>query len=193
MKQVYFATTNYGKFKSINSSLTNFNIEVIQFKLDMPEPRTYDLQEIAKQKVLFAYSQIKKPCIALDSGFYIHSLNGFPRTFVNFVLETIGTDGLLKLAEGKDRKCEFRSCLAYFDEKTSEPVYFKASTEGTLSDELKGERKDYFWSDLFFVFIPKGIDRTLAQITPEEYFEWRTKREKESYTAKFAEWLCKNR
>jgi len=67
----------------------------------LPEPRSDDLREIAKEKVLFAYKKIRKPCIVLDFGFYIHSLNGFPKAFVNFVLETIGIEDILKLVDGK--------------------------------------------------------------------------------------------
>jgi len=44
---------------------------------------------------------VKKPCIALDTDFRIDELNGFPRAFVNFSLETIGVEGMLKLMEGK--------------------------------------------------------------------------------------------
>ena len=44
-----------------------------------------------------AYRLVNKPCIALDCGFWIDELNGFPRAFVNFALNTIGIDGMLKL------------------------------------------------------------------------------------------------
>ena len=151
--------------------------------------RSDDLREIAKEKVLFAYKKIGKPCIALDSGFYIHSLNGFPKTFVNFVLETIGIEGILKLVDGKLRDCEFRNCLAYLDETLSEPVYFESSVEGSLSDFPRGKMRDYYWSKLFLVFIPKDSDKTLAEMTYEEYQKWRTQRYKDSFATKFAEWI----
>ena len=42
----------------------------------------------------------KKPCITLDTDFRIDELNGFPRAFVNFSLETfdliIKIDNLIK-------------------------------------------------------------------------------------------------
>lgn len=103
MKQIYFATKNRGKVNSVSSALSKYGIEVVQVALDIPEPRSDDLREIAKEKVLFAYEQIQKPCIALDAGFYVHSLNGFPKAFVNFALETIGIEGILRLVEGKPR------------------------------------------------------------------------------------------
>ena len=134
MKKVYFATRNKGKVDSLRSFLSKYGIEVIQVPFSIREPRTDDLEEIARQKVLTAYEKIGKACIALDSGFYIHSLNGFPKTYVNFVLKTIGIEGILKLVEGKERKCEFRNCLAYMDDSLEEPKFFKLKVRGSLSE-----------------------------------------------------------
>lgn len=59
----------------------------------------------------------------MDTDFRIDELNGFPRAFVNFSLDTIGISGILKLMEGKEnRKCAFNECLAYYDGK--EIYYF---------------------------------------------------------------------
>jgi len=189
MRQIYFATTNRGKVNSVNNALSKYGIEVVHYPLELPEPRSDNLKEIAKEKVLFAYEKIGKPCIALDSGFYVHSLNGFPRAFVNFALETIGIEGILRLVDGKPRDCEFRNCLAYLDETLSEPSYFESNVDGLLSDFPRGEMRDYYWSKLFLVFIPKDANKTLAEMTFEEYQEWRNQRYKDSFATKFAEWI----
>ena len=70
----------------------------------MDEPRSDDIKEIATAKVKQAYDLVKRPCIALDTDFRIDELNGFPRAFVNFSLDTIGIDGILSL--WKARKIE---------------------------------------------------------------------------------------
>ena len=115
--EIYFATTNQGKVQSLQRDLGKYDISVVQHPVDLIEPRSSDVQEIAKSKVNQAYSIIRKPTVVIDAGFYIHSLNGFPRTFVNFALETIDLEGTLKLIDGKSRECEFRECLGYMDEK----------------------------------------------------------------------------
>lgn len=190
MPTIHFATTNKGKLASIQSVLSQYAIEVIHHDIDLPEPRTYDLQEIAKQKAKKAYAIIQKPVIALDSGFYIYALNGFPRSFVNFVLETIGIDGILRLAQGKGRECEFKNCLAYDDGTMREPMLFESSVKGVLAGKPRGKGpKDYFWSALFFIFIPSGKDKTLAEMTREEYEQWRKERHDDSYANQFAEWF----
>lgn len=189
MNHIYFATKNKGKVDSIKNVLSNHGIEVTHVPLDLPEPRSDDLREIAKEKVLFAYRYIKNPCIVLDVGFYIPSLNGFPKAFVNFVLETIGIEGILKLVDGKIRDCEFRNCLAYLDDTFLKPLYFESNVEGSLSEFPRGEIKDYHWSKLSSIFIPKKAVKTLAEMTFDEYQNWRLQRHKDSFATKFAEWF----
>ena len=189
MNQIYFATTNKGKVNSVSNALSKYGIEVVHYPLELPEPRSDNLREIAKEKVLFAYEKIGKPCVVLDSGFYVHSLNGFPKAFVNFALETIGIEGILKLVDGKPRDCEFRNCLAYLDETLSEPAYFESNVDGLLSDFPRGEMRDYCWSKLFLVFVPRSANKTLAEMTFDEYQEWRNQRYKDSFATKFAEWI----
>ena len=189
MNQIYFATTNKGKVNSVSNALSKYGIEVVHYPLELPEPRSDNLREIAKEKVLFAYEKIGKPCVVLDSGFYVHSLNGFPKAFVNFALETIGIEGILKLVDGKPRDCEFRNCLAYLDETLSEPAYFESNVDGLLSDFPRGEMRDYCWSKLFLVFVPRSANKTLAEMTFDEYQEWRNQRYKDSFATKCAEWI----
>jgi XTP/dITP diphosphohydrolase len=191
MKQLYFATKNKGKLASVNRIFSKYGIEAIQFPIKFPEPRTDDVKEIVKEKVLFAWQKIKKPCIALDAGFFIPSLNGFPKAFVNFALETIGIEGLLKLVEGKSRDCEFRESLAFFDHSLREPLTYWGVVKGRLAEAERGEKRDYFWSDLFYVFIPEGKEKTLAEMEPEEYFQWSQMLDKNSYLGEFAEWFLK--
>ena len=101
MEEIIFVTHNKGKAKSAEKYFKNLKISTYDFELD--EPRSDDLKEIATEKVKQAYKVVGKPCIALDTRFFIDELNGFPRAFVNFSLETIGIDGILKLMEGKDK------------------------------------------------------------------------------------------
>ena len=50
-----------------------------------------------------AYKIVKKPCISMDAGFWIDELNGFPKAFVNFSLETVGINGILKQEFGLNK------------------------------------------------------------------------------------------
>lgn len=87
MKKIVFVTSNPGKVKSAQKYFDD--IELVYHKCDLIEPRSESLEEIARYKVLQAYKQVKTNCIAIDSGFFIESLNGWPGTFVNFNLKKL--------------------------------------------------------------------------------------------------------
>ena len=104
-----------------------------------------------------AYKLVQKPCISLDCGFLIDELNGFPRAFVNFALDTIGIEGILKLMEGKEnRSCRFTECLSYYDGK--ELHQFMGKHEGTLTTEIVGTDSNEKWSNLWYIYKPAGYD-----------------------------------
>lgn len=193
MKQIYFATRNSGKVNSMNNILSKYEIEVVQMPIKFSEPKTDDIQEIARQKVLAAYGRVKRPVIALDSGFYIYSLNGFPKADINPALEKDGIEGILRLVKGKPRECEFRLSLAYYDGELSEPKLFETNAKGSLSTEPRGEMKEkYHWSELSLVFIPNRKIKTIAEMSIEEYLEWETQRYGDCFT-EFARWLSQRR
>lgn len=194
MMTLKFATSNMGKLNSLRREFLDHGIEIDQIFLEMPEIRSSDVQEIAESKVRYAFSELHEPVVVSDTGFYIDSLNGFPRAFVNFVLETIGIDGILKLVEGKSRICEFQECLAYFDSTLIEPVYFLGSVKGSLASVKKGVLQPHLWSELSLVFIPEESDKTLAQMEHSEYLKWRKiSREEKSPAKLFANWFLENK
>ena len=163
--EIIFVTTNKGKVESAKEKLKDIKIDIYNYEVD--EIRSDDVREIAKHKVKEAYKVVEKPCISLDAGFYIEALNGFPKAYVNFALDTIGVEGILKLMEKEtNRKCAFKECLAYYDGENM--LLFNGNHEGILSEEIKGKDNDKKWSDLWYVFIPYGYDKTLAQMSDEQ-------------------------
>ena len=165
MEKIVFVTHNKGKIISAQRKLTNVDLEI--FEYDLEEPRSDDIVYISKYKVLEAYNLVHKPCISLDCGFWIEALNGFPRAFVNFALETIGVKGILKLLEAKEnRACKFTECLSYYDGKSLHQ--FMGYHQGFLAKEIKGEDSNKKWSDLWYIFIPKGYAKTLAEMSDIE-------------------------
>lgn len=127
----------------------------------------------------------------MDAGFFVHSLNGFPMMFTNFVLETIGVEGILRLAEGKERACEFREVLCYLDGPRRKPKLFKRIVKGKLSDKPKGRVKPYHWSKLALIFIPKGEKKTMAEMTEREFMKFRQKVDNRSHWEQFGEFYSK--
>ena len=109
MEEIVFVTHNKGKAKSAERYFTN--LKFITYNFELNEPRSDDIKEIATAKVKQAYEIVKKPCIALDTGFFIDELNGFPRAYVNFALDTIGIEGFLNLMKGKENRKDRKSVV----------------------------------------------------------------------------------
>ena len=188
MNEIIFVTHNKGKIATAKKQLQEIDFKV--FEYDLEEPRSDDIKYISKYKVMEAYKLVNKPCISLDSGFWIDELNGFPRAFVNFVLDTIGIEGILKLMEGKEnRACRFTECLSYYDGK--ELQQFMGSHEGVLAEKILGKDSSEKWSDLWYIYKPAGYDKTLAEMTESERNN-RKKYKSGSSMEVFAKWYKEN-
>ncbi len=190
MKKIIFVTTNKGKFWSARNQLRDYGIEVMWRPVDIPEPRSFDLEEIAKHKAIYASKIVKEPLITLDAGFYLDSYKNFPGPFTNFALETLGLEGILKLVEGRERTCCFREFLAYI-EPGSEPVVFDHEVRGSLSHKPLGTLSEYAWSELFLIYIPEGYNKTLAQMSRKEYEQYWNRTEENSCFKKFGAWFVR--
>ena len=187
MNEIVFVTHNKGKIASAQKYLKDVKFKVFEYDLD--EPRSDDIRYISKAKVMEAYELVKTPCISMDSGFFIEELDGFPRAYVNFALDTIGIDGILKLMEGKEnRKCKFTECLSYYDRDNL--YQFSGYDKGKLSTRVLGNDSNKKWSDLWYIYIPEGFDKTLAQMNDGERYA--RKENKSEYTKssleEFAKW-----
>ncbi len=187
MEEITFVTHNKGKIAFAQTQLKDINLKIYEYDID--EPRSDDIKFISKYKVIEAYKLIKKPCISQDTGFWIDELNGFPKAFVHFCLETIGIKGILKLMEGKkNRNCRFIECLSFYDGKNL--YQFDGKYEGTLSEEIAGKDSDKKWSDLWYIFKPDGYDITLAQMTYDEIIN-KVVHNSNSSIEQFADWYRK--
>ncbi len=193
MKKLIFVTKNKGKFWSAKNQLEEYGIEVLQKESDLPEPRSYDLREIAKQKALYAFSLFKKSLMVTDAGFYMNDYENFPGPFTNFILQTIGIEGILKLVKESNRKAKFTNVLAYIKPGLKEPVIFENSVNVIIADKPRGNLDNTAWSELFLIVIPPGHEITLAQMNRKDYINyWKGKVEKDSCFKQFGNWL-KNR
>jgi len=158
--------------------------------MDVPEIRG-SLEEIAVQKAKFSYKQVKIPLLVMDAGFFIHSLKGFPMMFTNFALQTIGLSGLLKLTEGKNKRCEFKEVLCYYKNPHTKPKLFVRSVPGTLSDKPKGKLKAYHWSELARIFIPNNETETMAEMTKDKFSLFRDRVNRNSHWEQFGRYYSK--
>ncbi|MBI3956959.1 MAG: hypothetical protein HY340_03125 [Candidatus Kerfeldbacteria bacterium] len=183
MQTIAFATTNQGKFHAAERNLRRFGIRVIQKPLILPESRG-SIEEIAAEKARYAAHLLHRPTIAMDAGFFIDALNGFPRMFTNFALETIGLPGILTLLHEKKRTASFREVLAFSDGQRK-PKTFLRIVSGRVAPKPRGRLRPYHWSPLVLIFIPDGDSKTLGEMTAQEFNAHRRRVDRGSHWEQF--------
>ena len=171
---IIFFTSNKSKVEWANDLVQShhLNIQFIQKKIDFSEGRELDVVAIAKNKIIEAASSIKQPFVIEDSGFYIKKLGGFPATHVNFMLQTIGINGLLKLLEGcsgNERIVIMRSAVGYFDGENSH--IFTGEDIGRIA-EIPSGGADKGWGEFMQILMPWGMNKTFSELTEVEWYDY---------------------
>lgn len=170
MENLTYITGNYGKYISVKEKFEKSGININYYKYDFEEPDINDIKIISKEKARQAYDKLGTPVFVADSGFYINNYPndpGYPGAFVKRSGISSKVEELLEIMKDvSDRSCYFLDCLTFFDGK--EYYQFFGKNNGTLSKELRGYNKKNAKSNLWYVFIPKNSNKTLAEMTDEE-------------------------
>ncbi len=122
------------------------------------------LEENAKIKALHVAKTYGYPCFADDTGLLVNALNGAPGVFsARYAGNHKDTDAnirklLFELETKKDRSARFETVIALVLQ--GETHVFKGAVSGTIILEKKGTAG--FGYDP--VFVPKGYDRTFAEL-----------------------------
>lgn len=164
MKSLYFATSSSWKFQQGQAYLKQFGIDLKQANMELPESRSEDVVEIAREKAVFAYEQLKQPVIVIDGAFHIKALNDFPKTMVKFNEKYLGARGILKLMEDKiNRDYEWPNALCYKDAKTEK--IFVGYIRGTIAASLTANVEA---NDFSLIQIPTDYDKPFSEMSKEE-------------------------
>ena len=190
MKKIRFVTGNRGKAKVLSEQLAAIGLEVERVDLPLVEPQASSVEAVALAKGQQAFSAIGGPLVVEDGGFCVDALRGFPGPYTKYVIETIGAEGLLRLAAPMpDRSCRFVSALVYMDAAGAAKVFTDDRGVGTLARESDATPCDDAWSDLWRVFIPAGASRPLSALpAAEREALWALWRSHSAYT-QLAAWL----
>lgn len=71
-------------------------------------------------------------------------------------------------------------------------IIFMESILVILSNKIQGQDRKEKWSDLWYIFKPKGFDKTLAEMNEQERDDRRSIDGSYSAMEKFAEWYQEN-
>ncbi|QHS22937.1 XTP/dITP diphosphatase [Virgibacillus sp. MSP4-1] len=176
MKKVILATTNQGKAAEFKDIFSSIGIEIVSLpELGEPIPEieeTGDTFEAnAKIKAEEVSKRFSQPVMSDDSGLEADALNGSPGVYsaryaglekndqknLEKVLEQ------LKGVEMPDRSARF-VCVLALARPEKETIVKRGTCEGYIGLEEKG--KNGFGYDP--IFYPENMDRTLAELSPDE-------------------------
>lgn len=161
IKKINFVTSNQGKIIEAKEIL---KVEIVSVKIEkLDEVQTNDPLECVSKKAISAFNFFKKPVLVDDTSLFFSSLNGLPGVFIDYFMEALSNDGLLKLlVNEKDRTAIAQTSLCYFDGQKSLVVFGKV--RGRIAKEKKGEN-GFGWDA---IFIPDGSEKTFAEMTSQE-------------------------
>ena len=165
-----FATGNIDKLKQVELMIDN-----------LKSPKDFDLEDIdvvedgnslkenAYKKAKTYFDLAKVPTISDDTGLFVEALDNRPGIYAHRYAGENATykdnrDKLLsELKDKDDRDAYFKTIVCYIDENGKD-YYFEGILEGTITKEEIGQYE--FGYDQ--IFLPKGSDRTLGQMTEKE-------------------------
>jgi non-canonical purine NTP pyrophosphatase (RdgB/HAM1 family) len=163
MQKLTFITGNAGKAKYLADY---FHLPVDHVKLDLKEIQSLDLKEVVEDKARRAYEIVKSPVLVEDVSLVFNGLKSLPGPLIKWFLDTLGNEGLCRLLDGYEDRSAFAEVqFALCDENGVHT--FSGSIEGSVAEAPRGEM-GFGWDP---VFIPKGYDKTWAEMTDDEKHE----------------------
>jgi XTP/dITP diphosphohydrolase len=171
--KIIFATQNNGKAKEVKDIFASSKYEIVTLAdlnndIEIEETGT-TFYENALIKAKTIYEIYKSPVIADDSGLSVEQLNGAPGVYsARYAGEDCSyEDNNIKLIDELKKYPK-----PHFAKFVCHSIYFDGDKEINSLGELNGEiidspkGKNGFGYDP--IFIPKGYDKTLAELSLEE-------------------------
>jgi XTP/dITP diphosphohydrolase len=182
--EIFFATTNLGKFKEAELMASEHGITLKHLPLKKVEIQSDSLTEIAMHSLYNVMSSHNLAVMVEDAGLFVEILKGFPGPYSSYIYRTIGIEGILKLMKGiSDRRAHFISTIAFASPRRK-PEIFTGKVNGYIIKESRGTGGFGFDP----IFQPQSESRTFADMSSEEKnkFSHRAK----AFT-KLVNWLTK--
>jgi XTP/dITP diphosphohydrolase len=165
MQELYYATTNAGKFAEVKRFFAQHAPDIIikQCEEDLIEIQTNDQQFIAVQKAQQAWHKLQSPVLVDDAGIYFKKYAHFPGTMSKFVYQGIGFEGLFKLVDPHD-EAYFKVSLAY---AAGPHIHvFEDTCNGYIIHPKNFEAPPTL--PYLDIFVPEGEVQTFAQLGTSE-------------------------
>jgi XTP/dITP diphosphohydrolase len=137
-KQVYFLTSNKGKFREAATVAAASGILLRMLDRTKIEIQSDSLERIAGYAAEEAANRLGKAVVTEDAGLFIDVLGGFPGPYSSDVFKRLGIKGVLTLMEGIiRRRARFDSAVAFCSPRGSS-FCFTGTVAGRISLHPRG-------------------------------------------------------
>lgn len=115
--KITYVTGNKNKYENTKKFFKQYDIDVDQQPLSIPEVQGSDSIEIATKKAEEAWRQLKQPLFINDASWIIPALKGFPGPYMKYINQWFDPIDFIHLMEGKeDRTIILKDVIVYIDE-----------------------------------------------------------------------------
>lgn len=156
---LYFITSNQNKFAEVKAVLSHIE----QLDIELPEIQEIDAKEIIKAKLTEAFQHYSGEFIVEDTSLYFECLNGLPGPLIKWFLQTIGNDGLARIAEVLQNNKVIAKTIIGYARSPEDIYYFEGTAHGSIVSP-RGETR-FGWDP---IFMPDGHTKTFAEMTSKE-------------------------
>jgi len=160
-----FVTNNHNKAREAAEIL---KLELHTVSLDLPEPQSLSVAEVAAHKALAARDALgdpDQPVLVEDSGIVFEAWNGLPGALTKWFLNSVGNEGLLRMLFSYNDRSARAVCAIAVSPAGSNVRVFMGEVEGSIAPEPRGGG-GFGWDP---IFIPHGHTKTYAEIGPEKH------------------------
>lgn len=138
-------------------------LPVLRVSIALPEIQAETVEDITRYKLEVARTKGYGRLIVEDVSLGFDELGNFPGPYVRWLLQAAGGSGLAAIAYAlNNRTARAQCCVAYWD--GAEGHVFLGECNGEILVEPRGAR--HFGWDAWF--LPRGSQKTFAEMTPEE-------------------------
>jgi XTP/dITP diphosphohydrolase len=170
MKELIFASNNLHKLEEVRAILSSIRVKSLSeagISEDIAETGN-TLEQNAFIKANHIFRKTNRASFSDDTGLFVETLNGEPGIYsARFAGEGCSAHDnivkLLSLMKGKENRNAYFKTVIYLIDKGKE-FFFEGVLKGKISEAARGTNG--FGYDP--VFIPEGLNRTLAELPPEE-------------------------
>jgi len=157
--KIYFVSNNKFKIQEAKDILTASKIELESLKIKINEIQSDDAELIVRDKVLKAFSFIKRPLFVEHTGLYLEDFGNLPGGLTQIVWDSLKADKFCNYFGNRSiTNARARTVIGYCDGKMIK--LFEGYIDGKISNRPCGNR-DFQWD---CVFIPNGYDKTFAEL-----------------------------